>query len=70
MHVELKNLTIWIWFFDTEYLDLGGVYSAKGTSTQSAVYVALYVLATSMLCLSIPPNLKRHTNIGALLQSR
>ena len=38
------------------YLDLRGVYSGEGTSTQAAVYEAMYVLATSMLCLRIPPS--------------
>ena len=35
-------------------LDLRGVYSGEGTSTQAAVYEAMYDLATSMLCLRIP----------------
>ena len=38
------------------YLDLRGVYSGEGTSTQAAVYEAMYVLATIMLRLRIPPS--------------
>ena len=36
------------------YLDLRGVYSGEGTSTQAAVYEAMYVLATSIMCHRIP----------------